>query len=407
MFEKRILNFTVLIAALGYFVDVFDLFLFSILRVSSLKDLGVPDAELLEVGVMLLNSQMAGLLFGGLLWGVLGDRRGRVSVLFGSILLYSAANIANAFVTDVSAYALFRFLAGMGLAGEVGAAITLVSEILPTDKRGYGTTLVAGVGLSGSVVAAIVAEFLTWRYCYALGGALGLALLLARLRLKDPQMYLILKEREVARGKLLLLLSDRKRFLRYLGLILVGTPIWFAVGILVTFSPEFAKFFGLQQSVTAGQAVLFTYIGVVLGDFMSGALSQKLKDRRAAIGVFLVLLFATSTIYLQFGRLFDGTFYVLCACIGISTGYWVVLMTMAAEKFGTNLRATVTTTVPNFIRGAAVPITLGFTQLKGSMGLIGAAQIVGIITLSLATIALFLLTDSYGRDLNFVEHDPI
>lgn len=403
MFEKKVLNLTVWIAALGYFVDVFDLFLFSILRVKSLKGLGVPDDQLLDVGVWLLNSQMMGLLTGGVLWGVLGDKRGRVSVLFGSILLYSAANLANAFTTTIELYTVCRFLAGVGLAGEVGAAITLVSEILPSEKRGYGTMLVAGLGLSGSIVAAWVSEYLDWRTCYALGGVLGLALLVMRLRLKDPQMFVILKQREVARGRLLLLLSNRERFLRYFGLILVGIPIWFAIGVLVSFSPEFGKHFGYVQPITVGKAIFYTYIGVVFGDFVSGVLSQRLKNRRLAIAAFLLTLAVLCGLYLLMGPRFEANFYALCGCIGFATGYWVVLMTMAAEKFGTNLRATVTSTVPNFIRGAAVPVTMTFSYLKEPFGLVGSAEVVGLVVLGIAGVSLLLMEDSYGKDLDFVD----
>lgn len=399
----RVLNLTVCVAALGYFVDVFDLFLFSILRVRSLKDLGVADAESLQMGLMLLNSQMVGLLVGGILWGILGDKRGRVSVLFGSILLYSAANVANAFVTDVYVYALLRFIAGVGLAGEVGAAITLVAEILPKEKRGLGTMLVGGIGLSGSVVAAFTAEYLTWRNCYLLGGVLGLVLLVLRLKLQDPELYLILKKREVARGRLLSIFSSRKRTLKYLSLIAVGLPIWFVIGILITFSPEFAKTLHILQPVAVGRAVMFTYIGVVLGDFASSILSQQLQSRRTPIAGSLILLLMLATAYLQVGVIFDGMFYWLCGVIGFSTGYWVVLMTMAAEKFGTNMRATVTTTVPNFIRGAAVPITLMFQALSPSLGIIGSAQVLAVVTTSIALAALYGLGESFNADLDFVE----
>jgi putative MFS transporter len=403
MSNQRVLNLTVCVAALGYFVDVFDLFLFSILRVRSLKDLGIGDADSLQMGLMLLNSQMAGLLVGGILWGVLGDKRGRVSVLFGSILLYSAANVANAFVTDVYLYAVLRFIAGVGLAGEVGAAITLVAEILPKEKRGLGTMLVGGIGLSGSVVAAFTAEYLSWRNCYLLGGLLGLLLLLLRLKLQDPELYLILKKREVARGRLLSLFSSQQRVLKYLSLIAVGLPIWFVIGILITFSPEFAKTLNILQPVAVGRAVMFTYVGVVLGDFASSILSQRLQSRRVPIVGSLMLLLILSTAYLQAGVIFDGIFYWLCGLIGFSTGYWVVLMTMAAEKFGTNLRATVTTTVPNFIRGAAVPITLTFQALSPSMGIVGSAQVLAVLTTSIAFVALYGLGESFNADLDFVE----
>src|SRR5678815_49497 len=133
----------VIVAALGYFVDIYDLLIFGIVRADSLKSIGIaPDAQLGPTQ-LILNTQMIALLLGGILWGVLGDKRGRISVLFGSIILYSLANIANGFVHTVPQYAAARFLAGLGLAGELGGGITLVSESLDEKTRGHGTTIVA------------------------------------------------------------------------------------------------------------------------------------------------------------------------------------------------------------------------------------------------------------------------
>ena len=280
---------TVLIAALGYFVDIFDLYLFGVVRVNSLKDLGVASEDLMSVGISLLNFQMTGLIIGGVLWGVLGDKRGRASVLFGSILLYSVANLLNGFVSDIVVYKYLRFFAGLGLAGELGAAITLVSELLPRQTRGYGATIVAGVGLSGSVAAALVSEVLPWRHCYFLGGDLGLLLLFLRFKVRDSNMFSELKKNKgVSRGNLVMLFSQTDLIFKYLRLILIGMPIWFVGGLLVTFSPEFSKELGVEGTVTAGRAIYFTYIGVAIGDFVSGFLSQYYLNRKKIIFIFLL-----------------------------------------------------------------------------------------------------------------------
>lgn len=254
---RTAVRLSVLVAALGYFVDIYDLILFSIVRVSSLTDIGVPADQLLTKGVLLLNMQMAGMLIGGIAWGVLGDKRGRLSVLFGSILMYSVANILNAFVHDVPTYAVLRLLAGIGLAGELGAGITLVSEIMPRETRGYATALVAAVGICGAVVAALVGDFFEWRTAYIVGGVMGIALLLLRIGVHESGMFQQVKAEPHARGRFLQLFATRERATRYLSIIIIGVPIWYVVGILITFSPEFGRAMGFADIPRAGTAVMY------------------------------------------------------------------------------------------------------------------------------------------------------
>lgn len=390
------------LASLGYFVDIFDLFLFSVLRTPSLMAVGVPQDQLMSVGILLVNSQMVGLLLGSVLWGILGDKRGRVSVLYGSIFLYSAATLANAFVTDVPTYAVLRFLAGIGLSGELGAAITLVAESLSVQKRGMGTTIVAGVGLCGGVAAALAAQAFDWKTCYILGGVLGFALLAARLKLNEPQMFTKLGA-DVSRGNLKLLITKPKRLFTFLALILVGCPIWFVSGILMLFSPEMARALGVAGEVTAAQAILYSYIGVSLGDFASGALSQFLKSRKWAVALFLAFIGGGIALYLSSGGITPSRFYVYCFLVGLGTGYWAVLITMASEHFGVNLRATITTTVPNFIRASIVPMTWVFKRLLVSLEMPTAAAWLGGGVLALAFVALLFLRETYSTDLDFVD----
>lgn len=401
--RNGILNAAVVVAALGYFVDIYDLILFSVVRVPSLKSLGLNEAEILTKGVFLLNTQMIGMLVGGILWGILGDRKGRLSVLFGSILTYSIANGANAFVHSVEAYAFWRFLAGVGLAGELGAGITLVAEILPKEKRGWGTALVASVGVLGALLAGTVAKFLDWRTAFLVGAALGLSLLVLRISVVESGMFEGLQGRGVKRGDLLGLLRTWKSASKYLACILIGVPIWFVVGILVTFCPEFGKELHMAPLPVAGTAVMFCYAGLALGDFGSGALSQLLRSRIKVVGLFLAVLSLLAGLYLVGLPLSLPGFYGLCFALGIAGGYWAVFATIAAEQFGTNQRATVATTVPNFVRGAVALITTSFLALKGSLGLRPAAAVVGGVTLVLALLSLWRLPETFGKDLDYLE----
>jgi len=395
---------TVLIGALGYFVDIYDLLLFSIVRTKSLADLGVPPADSLTVGLALLSWQMWGLLGGGLLWGVLGDKRGRVSVLFGSIFLYSTANIANAFVSTLGQYEFWRFVAGVGLAGELGAAITLVSETLPAKHRGYGTAVVAGVGLFGAVLAAYVGKNYSWRTAFLVGGALGFALLLTRVSMLESGMFSRVRDETVKRGDLRMLFLSPPRLFRLVRCVLIGLPIWFVVGILVTGAPEFARAFGVVGAVSAASAVQWTYLGLVLGDLASGALSQWLGSRRRVVLGFLLFTTALVGVFLTHAGGTATDLYALCAAMGFGIGYWAVFVTIAAEQFGTNLRATVTTSVPNFVRGSVPLLTAAFIGLKArGLSLVASASVVGAACLALALVSLWRMEETYGKELDYLE----
>lgn len=393
----------VLVAALGYFVDIYDLILFSVIRIKSLKGLGIPDSDLLDVGTMLINSQMFGMLLGGILWGVLGDKKGRISVLFGSILLYSIANLANGFVTSVPAYAIIRFIAGIGLAGELGAGITLVTETMSKENRGYGTMIVAGVGLMGAVVAALIGDHFAWQTCYIFGGVMGLLLLGMRVGLAESGMFKNLKNDGVSRGNIFILFSDRKRLKKYFSCILIGIPLWFVVGVLVTFSPEFGKELNAVEPLSAGTGIMYCYIGIALGDIVAGFMSQMWRSRKKVMLVFMLLTAVSIVVYLNAEGMTSKQFIWLTLFLGFTSGYWATFVTIASEQFGTNLRATVTTTVPNFVRGSLVLATLSFTALKGSMGIINSAMTVGFVSLAIAVIALYQLKETFGKDLDYLE----
>ena len=399
----------VIVASLGYFVDIYDLVLFSIVRVKSLNGIGITEAaEVTNKGLYLLNMQMGGMLLGGILWGILGDKRGRLSVLFGSILLYSLANIANGFVQNIDQYGWMRLIAGIGLAGELGAGITLVSETLPKEKRGYGTMIIATVGVSGAMVAYWVGETFGWRNAYFIGGGLGLALLLLRAGVFESGMFEETKKSDVKRGNFLSLFTNAARLSKYIRCLLVGVPFWFLAGILITLAPEFGKAFNLQGPVTGGLSIFWCYFGLTLGDFTSGGLSQLFKSRMRTLQVF-ILASAVAVSYYLFGLLGASTtmFYTACFFVGYAGGFWALFVTVSAEEFGTNIRSTVATTAPNFARGALVLITIVFKFLKGkpSLGLVGAAAIIGAVLLVLAFISASTLPETYGKDLDYVEED--
>lgn len=402
---SRVLSIPVLVAALGYFVDIYDLVLFSIVRKPSLTAIGLSGAALEESGLWLLNIQMIGMLIGGIIWGVLGDKKGRLSVLFGSILMYSAANILNAYVVNVTQYGILRFIAGVGLAGELGAGITLVAEILKKEDRGWGTTIVATVGVSGAILAGILGLNFEWTTCYIVGGVLGLTLLLMRIGVFESGMYKAAKDTGHKMGSLRLLFSKRSRIFTYILCILVGLPIWYTIGILITLSPELGRELGIVGEIKPALSIMYCYAGVTLGDLVSGVVSQLMKSRRRVLQLFVAATLVMVVAYFFMHGASAYSFYILFLVLGFAAGYWAVLITTASEQFGTNVRATVTTSVPNFIRAALVPISMVYTALQHPFGLskLDSALYTGIACCTIAFLAATLLRESYHKDLDYHE----
>jgi MFS family permease len=401
--DRRVL-LAVLVAALGYFVDMFDLVLFSIVRVPSLKALGVTDPDqLTQVGKRLLDVQLVGMLLGGLAFGMMGDRMGRLKTLFGSILLYSAANILNAFVTDVWQYEALRFVAGFGLAGELGAGITLVAELLPTSKRGIGTTIVATIGLSGAVVAGVVGSAVAWNHCYLIGGIMGLALLALRVGVAESGLFARLRADGVPRGNPLQLLWPPRRFIRFAMVVLSAMPIWFVGGVMFVFAPEIGRAMGLAEPVAPAKVILWSYLGVVVGDVTSGIVSQVVQSRTRTIIGFLAVLGATIALFTVVAPTGETAFYAMMCAIGAATGYWAIFITTASEQFGTNLRATAATSAPNFVRAMAVPITSIWLAMKPGMGAVQATLVLGICCIALGIVAALALDETFHRDLDYLE----
>jgi MFS transporter, putative metabolite:H+ symporter len=392
----------VIVASLGYFVDIYDLLVFSIVRKSSLLAIGVKPADVLPDGLFIINVQMFGLLLGGILWGVIGDKLGRIRVLFGSILLYSAANFVNGFVTDVNSYAIVRFVAGIGLAGELGAGITLVSETMSKKNRGYGTTIVAFIGLFGAAAAVAVAKY-GWQKAYFVGGVLGIILLLLRIGTFESGMFKNIEKENVSKGNFFMLFTDWGRFKKYLFCILIGAPLWYVVGVLVTLSPEFGKALGATEPLNAGDGILYTYIGIAVGGVFAGLLAQATKSRKLTMAIFLTISVVSVVAYLNAKGITSSQFVWLCFFMGCCVGYWATFVTIAAEQFGTNIRSTVATTVPNFVRGSLIPINLAFGALAKSYGMITSGYIMMAVLTVVALLALSQLKETFGKDLDYVE----
>ncbi|GAB3978832.1 MFS transporter [Spirosoma terrae] len=408
--EAGLFSLPVIVAALGYFVDIYDLLLFGIVRVPSLQDLGLTPDQISTVGASILNWQMGGLLLGGILWGVLGDKRGRLSVLFGSIVTYSIANIACGFIKNVTFmdptvyYALMRFVAGIGLAGELGAGITLVSEILPKEKRAVGTSLVAGIGLSGAVVAYFTVKYFDWQMAFFVGGGLGIGLLLLRVGVVESGMFKNVTEQDhVSRGDFLSFFTNANRLGRYLRCIGIGLPTWFVIGILATFSNEFGKALGITEEVQPGLAIMWCYVGLAVGDLASGFISQAMASRRKAVMLLMGVALVFSLVYLFVGIQSATALYGLCLAMGFGIGYWAMFVTIGAEQFGTNLRATAATTVPNMVRGLVIPMTLTYQALKPSLDTINSGAVVGLISFILGFYAILTIPETHGKDLDYLE----
>ncbi len=400
-----LLSIPVMVAALGYFVDIYDLLLFSMVRNSSLQSLGLGGDEVVKTGLNIMSIQMYGLLVGGIIWGIMGDKKGRLSVLFGSIILYSLANIVNGFVQTIAQYNICRFIAGIGLAGELGAGITLVSELISKEKRGIATSMVAGIGLTGAVAAYFISQHFDWRVCFYIGGGLGFLLLLLRVSVFESGMYKSLQTTNITKGNFFMFFTNGKRFKKYLLAILVGLPTWYVIGLLVQVSDKFGKEFGIAEKIVPGKSVMYAYVAISIADILIGLVSQLLKSRKKALYIFYAITILGIVLYF---RQYNGTaagMYAICALLGFGTGFWALFVTMAAEHFGTNLRATAATTVPNMVRGSFHLFVLLFAYLQTDMGcsFIGAGAITGTIVMAVSTTAVFMSEETFGKDLNFVE----
>ncbi len=407
--QLGVFSLPVIVAALGYFVDIYDLLLFTIVKKPSMLAVGATDATMLADSTKVINWQMVGLLLGGIIWGVLGDKKGRLSVLFGSIILYSVANFVTGFIQTVDQYAICRFVAGLGLAGELGAGITLVSEMLPKEKRGLGTSMVAAIGLSGAVIAYFTYQITTdWRLCYKIGGCLGILLLFLRISVVESGMFKMIKEKNISRGNFFMFFTNAQRFKKYLLAILIGLPTWYVIGILVNQSDRFAKAMFGSTTLDSGRSIMFAYVGISIGDIAIGLVSQYFKSRKKALLIFYIICIICLFIFFSSINNSDASMYFICAALGFSTGFWAIFITMGAEQFGTNLRATAATTIPNMVRGALPLINLlflDFFQKSQHWTIIKSGIVTGTIVMFITLIAYYYTKETFHKDLNYLEEE--
>ncbi|MDI1232923.1 MAG: MFS transporter [bacterium] len=405
--NSRNVYWIVIIAALGYFVDIYDLILYNVVKAKSLESIGITGQAFKDSEHILFNWQMFGMMLGGLIWGILGDKKGRISVLFGSILMYSVANIANGLVQNMPQYIICRFIAGIGLAGELGAGITLVSETLHKDKRGIGTMIIVSFGALGAVVASKVGGQFEWQTSYFIGGGLGLALLALRAGALESGMYKSVKaSTNIKRGNISMLFKKSGTTFKYINCILIGVPIWFMIAVLINLSPDFVILTdGFPKDKMVGQAVMYAYIGLSAGDLLSGVLSQVLKSRRKVILIYIGISAVVIIYYLNTSEMEISHFRWVCFLLGFGTGYWALFVQVASESFGTNIRSTVTNTAPNFVRGLVVPITISYKYLANSMNHQMAAFVVGGVCLSISLLAVYFTKETFSKDLDYHEID--
>lgn len=403
--SKGLFNIVVIVAALGYFVDIYDLILFAIVKNPSLKDLGITDStELFNKGNFLLNMQMAGMLLGGIVWGILGDKKGRLSTLFLTILLYSLANIANGFVQTTQQYAWLRFIAGFGLSGELGIGITLVSEVMSKERRGLGASIVSGIGIIGAVFGFLITEIFSWRVAYWTGGAMGILLLFLRLAVFESGMFEKTRSLSVSRGQFFSLFTNIRRFRKFLFGILIALPTWYTVSILAMNSPSMAQALNIQGDVKGSTSVMLHYIGASIGSFLFGFISMRLQSRKKVILISTSGIALFTIIYFSLFGAGNTLFYLVLLLMGIPMGgLWAIFVTAASEQFGTNLRATVTTSIPNFVRGGTILMTTLLGALSPTVGLWKSGVMVGILFIGVALVSVFFTEETYGKDLDYTE----
>jgi len=401
--STSLFQLAVIVSALGFFVDVYDLLLFGIVRKPSLTDLGLTPQQVVTDGELIISVQMIGLLVGGVIWGILGDKKGRLKVLFASILMYSVANILNGMVTSIPQYVILRFIAGVGLAGELGAGVTLVSEILPKEKRGIASAMIASFGILGAVTAFILNRYFDWRTCYYIGGALGLILLALRVSVSESGLFTQVATTGVQRGNFLMFFNNRDRFMRFIKCLCIGLPAWYIIGMLVTFSDQFGKELGIE-GIDPGRAIMYLYLAIAFGDLTVGLLSQWLKSRKKALFIFYGITIFFMVLYFNQQGGSASNFYLICAGLGYGAGFTVVYITMSAEQFGTNLRASAAISIPNMVRGALPLIILLFRFTRELFNdYLTGAWVTGVILFAIAIPAAYYTRETFGRDLDYIE----
>lgn len=392
---------TVLVVALGYYVDAYDLLVMSAVRKPSLLSLGVPESETLNIGLSLLNYQLVGLMIGGVMWGVIADKYGRKKALFGSILIYSFANIANGYINSVNMYYWLRIIAGFGLAGELGVGISLITENVAKERRTISTAIVSFFGMLGASTGGWFGSIFEWQNCFLIGGFAGLLLLLLRLKVEESVMFNEIKDKNVSKGNIWMIIKNPKTLLTYFFCTLAGAASILFIGVFIQSTPELGKLFNLN--ITAGIALIWYYLGASVSEIIAGLLSKLLKERKAPIYIFYAISLLAITNFCVNVPNSPYFFYLNCLFLGFGLGWWSQLITLSAELFGINVRATAATSIPTFARAWNIPFSNIFKQNIPNLGIVNSAFGIGVIVVSLAIISITMVKETFENDANFIE----
>jgi MFS transporter, putative metabolite:H+ symporter len=402
--SNKALALGIIVSALGFFVDLYDIMALGAVGEASLKSIGITDKALLEKGVTTLqNWQMGGMVIGGFLWGIIGDKYGRLKVLFGSIILYSLFTLLNAFVLNLNQYVICRFIAGIGLAGELGAGITLVSEQMQKEKRGLGPAIIAGFGVLGAIVAVFISKIYNWQTVFIVGGVLGFCLLILRVGVVESGLFKITQHTKVSKGNFLIILRNKNYLKKFICILLVGIPGWYANGILIQLTPYVSESMGMTVIPSKGTVIIYFFIALCVGDIMGGVISQWLKSRKKSIYLFLSLHAVMLLLFFTIGKTSVQVYYTIFAGIGFSVGFVIQLFTLAAENFGTNIRTLVTSSGLNLVRAWVIPCSLAYTWLNNNFTILKwqSAAAIGFVAIVLALFALRQLDETFDNDLEF------
>jgi MFS transporter, putative metabolite:H+ symporter len=381
----------------GYFIDIFDLVLFSTLRISSFEELKITDPTYWTV--VFFNLQMTGILVGGIFWGKMADIKGRSWSFMGTILVFSIANIINGLTSSLTVYGICRFIAGFGLAGEMGSGIALICEKVPDEKRSLYLGFVSSLGCIGAVLSGWLGDIVYWRYLFIGSGFAGILLTLLRKNLLEPDLFRKTATLNIPRGQWKTLFQSPPDLIRFILLIFLGIPMWYIIGILWSFSTEMTSTIGLNI-FTSGQAILWGYVGVWMGDMLMPFVSQFLKSRIFTIQICLIMMLLGVIYLFQFQPHSLLSFQLTHIFLGFTIGYWAVYATLCGESFGTNIRALTSTSLPSLIRFSSIPMMIIY-QYGRDENELNIALGMGLTVLCISMITTYFIKDTFQKDIDF------
>lgn len=410
--KEQSIALLILVASLGYFVDAYDLIIASVVRSSAIVELGLAQVgtpEHTKYAQLFEYVQSAGILLGGIIFGVYSDKKGRKKALYYSIAIYSIANILNGLLSASvpfvgTVYCILRFICGFALAAELSIGIVMISETMKAKHRGYGTMIVVSFGILGAVLAAVLFEFIGihWQTLYLIGGIAGVLLLIFRFSVKETNPFLDLENQESERGSWVMIFKNRRLLKILFNAILLGFPIYFFISIPIKFATDYGKELGLTIKGTI--PIIVFYIAMSVSDIIANYLCQLFENRKKVLYFYLGL--CTISVFLL--HFYPPTtpeqyFYLFSPLMGFASGYWALLITFTNEQIGTNIRSTYTTAVPNVVRSLFIPIQLLLTVLQPTFGTSTSVFYIGVLAVILALLGLYSLKETWGKNLKFID----